>query len=415
MADHKSKFKCLTRQAEKIARIVDYDEGDQQNMQMNQEDVMNMPRDMGGDMHFEGNMPRVIRRDQNADDEALARMRANQRGKRYQVTRIFEDVLNRVGFNVGFMNQSYFVFTFPTVVQAAEVPRGMKNPKIVTKFASEVGESTTEHIVRYMVELENLANDENLKFFRGELNVTVTDLVALKREDEESIDDFMIHLKNTRSRYYVSLLKNEVVKVATMGFDFYMRRKLINIHIPDLAHLAERVRQEFSSEESDFVFPEVDLAKLKKGPPYVCSLLKKIANVDRSNDTKYKNGKKYSFDILKYDQIFDVLLKDKQLVLPKGKTLLSTKDLKGKPYCKFHQATSHSTNNCVRFRNLIQEAIMEGRLKFDDGKKDMKVDSDPFDASANFSEPFLGSIWLVFLMSSILIWEISKLMSEQYI
>ncbi|RYR41936.1 hypothetical protein Ahy_A08g038374 [Arachis hypogaea] len=33
---------------------------------------------------------------------------------------------------------------------------------------------------------------------------------------------------------------------------------------------------------------------------------------------------------------------------------------------------------------------MEERLKFDDGKKDMKVDSDPFDASVNFAEPFLG-------------------------
>ncbi|QHN85347.1 uncharacterized protein DS421_16g536620 [Arachis hypogaea] len=33
---------------------------------------------------------------------------------------------------------------------------------------------------------------------------------------------------------------------------------------------------------------------------------------------------------------------------------------------------------------------MEGRLKFDDEKNDMKVDSDPFDASANFAKPFIG-------------------------
>ncbi|RYR39467.1 hypothetical protein Ahy_A09g045018 isoform A [Arachis hypogaea] len=119
-------------------------------------------------------------------------------------------------------------------------------------------------------------------------------------------------------------------------------------------------------EEFDLEFSEVDLAELKKGPPYVCSLLKKIANIEKSND------------------IFDVLLKDKQLVLPEGKTLLWIKDLKGKPYCKFHQATSHSNKNCVCLRDLIQETIMEGRLKFNDGNKDMKVDSDPFDAGANF-------------------------------
>ncbi|RYQ99043.1 hypothetical protein Ahy_B07g086891 isoform A [Arachis hypogaea] len=33
---------------------------------------------------------------------------------------------------------------------------------------------------------------------------------------------------------------------------------------------------------------------------------------------------------------------------------------------------------------------MEGRLKFDDGKKEMKVDTDPFDAEASFAEPYFG-------------------------
>ncbi|RYQ89004.1 hypothetical protein Ahy_B09g095876 [Arachis hypogaea] len=252
--------------------------------------------------------------------------------------------------------------------------------------------------------------------------MAVTDLVALKHEDGETIDDYMICFKNARSHCYVSLPENEVVKIAVMELEFYMRRKLFNLHIPELAYLAERVHQvevlkkekeryknerrlkskPFSRKEkvsyvamdsSDEEFDldaEVDLTKLRKGPPYICSLLKKISNNEKSNDSKLKNGKRYSFDILKFDQIFDVLLKDKQLVLPKGRTLLSVKDLKEKPYCKFHQATSHSTNNCVRFRDLIQEAIMEGRLKFDDGKKEMKVDSDPFDSEANFAEPYFG-------------------------
>ncbi|RYQ96715.1 hypothetical protein Ahy_B08g092568 [Arachis hypogaea] len=229
----------------------------------------------------------------------------------------------------------------------------------------------------------------------------------------------MIRFKNARSRCYVALPVSEVVKIAVMRLGFYMRRKLVNVHIPDLAHLAERVRQvelmkkekekhrseqklksksfarkekvayvttESSEEELDLE-TEVDLAELKKGPPYVCSLLKKLSSNEKSNHSKLKSGKKYSFDISKFDQIFDVLLKDKQLILPEGRTLLSVKDLKGKPYCKFHQATSHSTNSCVCFRDLIQEAIMEGRLKFDDGMKEIKVDVDPFNADASFVEP----------------------------
>ncbi|RYR13882.1 hypothetical protein Ahy_B04g070646 isoform E [Arachis hypogaea] len=337
----------------------------------------------------------------------------------------------------------------------AEVPRGVKNPKITTKFAGEVRESTTEHVARYFVEIGNLANDKNLKmkffpssltknaftwfsnlrpnsitwnqletafhaqFYRGEMNVAVTDLVALKREDGETIDDYLIRFKNARSRCYVSLLENKIVKIATMGLRFYMRRKLLNMHILDLAHLAKNVRQtelmkkekekyrseqrskskpftrkekvayvtmESSKEELNFE-TEIDLAELKKGPPYVCSLLKKLSSSEKSNESKLKSGKKYSFDISKSDQMFYVLLKDKQLILPEGRTLLSVNDLKGKPYCKFHQATSHSTNSCVRFRDLIQEAIMEGRLKFDDGKKEMKVDVDPFEVDASYVEP----------------------------
>ncbi|RYR59578.1 hypothetical protein Ahy_A05g025476 [Arachis hypogaea] len=53
----------------------------------------------------------------------------------------------------------------------------------------------------------------------------------------------MIRFKNSRSRCYVSLPEGEVVKIAVIGLGFYMRRKLLNVHIPDLVHFDERVRQ----------------------------------------------------------------------------------------------------------------------------------------------------------------------------
>ncbi|RYQ85058.1 hypothetical protein Ahy_B10g104551 [Arachis hypogaea] len=111
--------------------------------------------------------PHMVPRGQNADD-FLARLRG---GERYQVTRIVEEVLNRVGLNFGFINQPHFVSPFPQVVQMAEVPRGVKNPKITKKFAGEVGESTTEHVAHYLVVIGNLANNENLKikFFSSSL------------------------------------------------------------------------------------------------------------------------------------------------------------------------------------------------------------------------------------------------------
>ncbi|XP_015969907.1 uncharacterized protein LOC107493321 [Arachis duranensis] len=251
MADHKLKFECLTRQVEWIARIVDYDEGERHDVRGNNERFKNLFQNENNVLNREN--PQIILYGQNADD-VLARLRANYGGERYQVIRIVKEVLNRVGLNVGFINRPHFVSAFSQVVQMAEVPRGLKNPKIITKFAGKVRESTTEHVTRYLVEIGNLTNDENLKmmffpssltknaftwfsnlrpnlittwnqlktafhaqFYRGELNVAITDLVALKREDGETIVDYMIHLKHARSRCYVSLPENEVVKIAVMG------------------------------------------------------------------------------------------------------------------------------------------------------------------------------------------------------
>ena len=41
----------------------------------------------------------------------------------------------------------------------------------------------------------------------------------------------------------------------------------------------------------------------------------------------------------------------------------------------------HTTNNCVRFKDLIQKAIKEGRLKFEEKEATMKVDTNPFEVS----------------------------------
>ncbi|RYQ83429.1 hypothetical protein Ahy_B10g102112 [Arachis hypogaea] len=163
MADHESKFERLARQVERIARIVDYEKGERHNARGNNEGFENIFQNKNNVFNQEN--PHVVPRDQNADD-LLARLRANHGGERYQVTRIVEEVLHRVGLNVSFMNRPHFVSAFPQVVQMAEVLRGVKNPKIITKFVGEVGELTTEHVARYLVEIGNLANDENLKMNR---------------------------------------------------------------------------------------------------------------------------------------------------------------------------------------------------------------------------------------------------------
>ena len=52
--------------------------------------------------------------------------------------------------------------------------------------------------------------------------------------------------------------------------------------------------------------------------------------------------------------------------------------MKNIKYCKWHNATSHDTNECKVFRQQIQSAIEQGRLKFETPKKPMKIDGHPF-------------------------------------
>jgi len=58
----------------------------------------------------------------------------------------------------------------------------------------------------------------------------------------------------------------------------------------------------------------------------------------------------------------------------------SVEELKKIKYCKWHNATSHSTNECKVFRQQLQSAIESGRIKFDNSKaqKPMKIDQHPF-------------------------------------
>lgn len=89
------------------------------------------------------------------------------------------------------------------------------------------------------------------------------------------------------------------------------------------------------------------------------------------------NEERYDFDINKNDKIFDLLLQEKHIQLPVGHVLPSAEELKRR-FCKWHNTGSHHTNECKVFRQQIQSAIEQGRMKFDDGKKPMKIDGHPF-------------------------------------
>ena len=101
------------------------------------------------------------------------------------------------------------------------------------------------------------------------------------------------------------------------------------------------------------------------------------------------NKEAYLFDISKADQIFDCLVKDKQIKLLEGYKILPIDEVKGKKYCKWHHSWTYSTNNCTIFRNSILKVLKEGRLKLAK-KGDMIVDTNLFGLFVNMVSVFVS-------------------------
>ena len=86
-----------------------------------------------------------------------------------------------------------------------------------------------------------------------------------------------------------------------------------------------------------------------------------------------KEPETYRFDITKADKIFDLLLSEGLIKLKPYHKIPSEDELKNIKYYKWHNATSHDINECKVFRQQIQMAFEQGKLKFETPKKTMKI------------------------------------------
>jgi hypothetical protein len=67
--------------------------------------------------------------------------------------------------------------------------------------------------------------------------------------------------------------------------------------------------------------------------------------------------KGFDFNESKVEQIFDLLLREKQLKLPEGHKFPTAQELQGRPYCKWHHLFTHTTSDCKELYRQIQLAI----------------------------------------------------------
>ncbi|CAJ2657404.1 unnamed protein product [Trifolium pratense] len=399
----------------------------------------------------------MVRRNQDPD-EVVREVQNNNLLGQHNLANMVETILAQNGLNTG-CRRPNFVSAFNEYVLQTELPRGWKVPKY-TKFAGDTNESTVEHIARYLAESGNLANNENLRmkyfpnsltknaftwfttlppnlihswaqlerifheqFYMGQTKISLKELASVKRNNQESIDDYLNRFRLLKSRCFTQVPEHELVEMAAGGLDYSIRKKLDTQYLRDMSQLADRVRQierlkaekarnskfqkkkeigfvdsydneidyEISDEYLEFDDSDINVAELKPGPPYTCKLLRPS---NGKNPVEPKNDKfvtkTYTFDITKCDEIFDLLVTDGQIIVPKDMKIPPIEQRKKRGYCKFHNYLGHKTYQCVVFRDLVQKALNEGRLKYaDKAKPPMKVDSDPLlPADATYVEVY---------------------------
>lgn len=181
----------------------------------------------------------------------------------------------------------------------------------------------------------------------GETKISLKKLASIKRKFTKPIDDYLNRFRLLKVRCFTQVPEHELVETAAGGLDYSIRIKLDTQYLRDMAQLADRVRQlerlkeekaianknkivayvEFSNDDAwsnneplDFDENEIDLAELKQGLPYSCKVLAPLNG--KNTIEPEKNGKfpkkTYTFNVTKYDEIFDLLVKDGQTIVPLG-------------------------------------------------------------------------------------------------
>lgn len=174
--------------------------------------------------------------------------------------------------------------------------------------------------------------------------------MSIKRKFSEPIYDYLNRFWLLKARCFTQVPEQELVEMVAGGLDYSIRKKLDTQYLRDMAQLADRVQQvKHLKDEKDrerknnrrervvyikmdedsqeicidligFDESEIDLAELKQGSPYSYKVLAPSNGkkpVETEKDDKFPK-RTYTFDVTKRDEIFDLLVKDGQMIVPPG-------------------------------------------------------------------------------------------------
>jgi hypothetical protein len=206
-------------------------------------------------------------------------------------------------------------------------------------------------------------------FYSGNTELRLSHLTGIKQKYNEHVTDYIRRFRDTRNRCFnLNISDKDLTDLAYLGLSLHLREKLeghvfSNVSqvlqgVPDCESQAKESRSftrsgdkprnecpvnmvEYASESSDDEEADMSVAEwswTSKSKPSVCSSLKP-AFKSRQHEISF------TFNVTKYDRIFDYLLQEKQIKLPSNHVIPSSEQLKKYVYCKWHNSNSHATND----------------------------------------------------------------------
>ncbi|KAK1649771.1 hypothetical protein QYE76_067576 [Lolium multiflorum] len=314
---------------------------------------------------------------------------------------------------------------YPNEYELIPLPPKYRLPDF-TKFSGSDGSSSIEHVSRYLAQLGMIsASDElRVRYFSQSLTGSafgwytslppnsvqtwkqleerfheqyhseaseagIADLAQVRQKRGETVSEYIQRFRTVRNRCYsVHVSEKEAVELAVVGLSSSIKDVASQADYPSLAHMVQKLSAyeqrhpdvyqdkfkrvvtmvDAGEDEGATGEQEVAVAEWTRAAgPVTCKWVKPPGP-----------PRGFDFDVTKTEQIFDLLLAEKHIKIPEGHKVPTMQELNGKPYCKWHNTFTHTTNDCRVWRQQIQMAIENGRLIFN--QYAMKVDTHPFPA-----------------------------------
>jgi hypothetical protein len=338
---------------------------------------------------------------------------------------------NQFGLKPKMQGQAYTP-PFPEWYHRIALPPRVKSLADFTMFSGQDDTSTVEHIARYLMLLGEASADEAFRiryfplsltgpaftwfaslpaqsicswkdleqkfhahYFSGSIEKKLMDLATLRQRHNETPMEFLRRFRETKGMCFsLSLPDDQLADMAVAGMLPAIQEKLFGMEFDNLGQLSQRLS--LMSDQAYGFKKDSRFAKHNDIADIYNQFLERADQGEEFDDDEeiaaaeimwgkepltvnqrwIKQAKgTYDFDVTKADKLFEFLVKEGQIKLPEGHSMLRPDGVKEKRYCGFHDKNSHSINDCRVFRMRIQKAIQEGHLKFDNK---MKLDCNPF-------------------------------------